>query len=497
MHGKGKDLLENVLPYVAVASDEALNMLQAFFCTYDPRSLLILSRRQPYKDSMRVKNSQFMPNDGRGCVDWYLNMEKVRWQVDTYIAINNRFAARNGTPKRDAKSICELSRFVVDIDNAGHKPMRPWEAEKIAEAMKKFPIPVTSVIATGRGVQIHFAIQSEKHVYHYWHAYNTVSARLSAMVYFYLTHNCSFVLDNPDVLTVNSTCRLPGSFNSVAWTYVKPLYVNELHIESSNRMTLQDFMQRFDVAEPAAYDPKAKHIKKKKVQPASDAKKMEDLIDLFNSTKASYMELAKAGEVHEGNRNCTLYAFSYNLAVKMGTDPVVFKMIESAAREINNAIEEPLEEWELENIFYHAKIYSKRKKRSYCLSRQLRWAGVDYSMLYGTAIMSDEQRAKARAKSIRKYNDAKKRDRKAKRYAMIEKVYNAYKALKTISAVTNLLGVSRATVSKYIKIWKSVLEAQHEAWLAEHNSIKNSYEEDTAMPAYAEASTDMPAVMTN
>lgn len=172
-------------------------------------------------------------------------------------------------------------------------------------------------------------------------------------------------------------------------------------------------------------------------------------------------------------------------------------MIESAAREINNAIEEPLEEWELENIFYHAKIYSKRKKCSYCLSRQLRWAGVDYSMLYGTAIMSDEQHAKARAKSVRKYNDAKKRDRKAKRYALIEKVYNAFKSHGTISAAAKFLGMSRTTVSKYIKIWKSVLEVQHEAWLAEHNSIKNSFEKDTAVPACAEASTGMLAVMTN
>ena len=151
--------LNSIPPFVTAGKPEEIHNLQAFFCTYDPNALLILSRKQRVKDSVRVMNSYFMANDGKGCINPIAAEARIRQQADTYLTINYRY--HQDKPVRNISSIISIGRFVVDIDNINHRPMDEEEAERIAEAMKSYSldgIKCTSVVYTGRGVQIHFAI---------------------------------------------------------------------------------------------------------------------------------------------------------------------------------------------------------------------------------------------------------------------------------------------------------------------------------------------------
>lgn len=370
----------------------------------------------------------------------------------------------------------------IELDNINHRPMDEEEAKRIAEAMKGYSlngIECTSVVYTGRGVQIHFAIQPEKHVFHYRSVYDRLSARLADSVYRYLTVDHSFILSRPDPMGINGLCRLPGSFNTVSYTYVKVMYVNENHFNQENRPTLQDMIDAFKMKEPAVRG--GKKSRKEKGKHTSLRDKMPTVYSekLFERAFDSYMKLAIAGEIHVGNRNMNIYAFSYNAYIHLGLSKEMIQKVRKAAHDINNALFEPLDEDEMNIILYHAEIYAEEKQRGHSLMSQFSWTGVDASIIGSNAFrMSDEEYRAAKKKSAQRYNRAKKMARRTAKHNLMVKVYDSWKSVKSIKAVAKLFNMSRTTIRKYIRIWAAELKARHDEWMENLNAVQEPDEEN-------------------
>ena len=460
--------LKRVRPGVEALPNKDLTAIQAFFETYNARDCVILTRKQPAdNNNFRIMNSYFMPNDGHGCCEWLSQMMKIRQQADTFISINTRFAYHNKKACRRIGSIHALDRIVVTIDEWNHKPMRLYAAQRIARVMQAFAVPVTAVIYTGRGVQIHFALQAEPHVYRYKNAYNMTAKLLTDAVYQFLCDN-NFYLSKPSVLGLNDMCRLPGSFNTISFTYVTALYVNINHIVESNKPSLNKVMSMFAVQEPSAKRVLKQDVKKKKGMSRGFFDRMCDI----------YMELTAKKRIHIGNRNRSFYTYSYNLLSRFGTSKRMQEIVWNRLVALNKALDHPLGFFELQELFTHAVAYAQmRGSIVYSITKQLDWAGVDYSDIDG--IPTAEYERKRHRRNAAKSYKAKSRQKKIDKSKLMEAAYKLHKKLGTISGVARELHLARETVRKYIRRWAELLASEHDAWLEKHMAAANDAADKT------------------
>lgn len=303
-----------------------------------------------------------------------------------------------------------LRQFTVDVDMHGTRKLaRPELINTLAYAIAQdsYKVPYTSIINTGRGLQI--VIELEQTSYKLEWLYKLVAKEIANLyietvkefkkdyeVYDYIE------VDVPVTLKASGLVRLKGSTNTISKTKVKELYKNNA-LYSLNE--LKDMLG----------------IKVGK-QAYNELKNAPNGFKLALGTSRQ-KQIEKIGIIEVGNRNNTLYLMYNNLIMYMDKDQA-----EAKVREHNKShTEAPLSDREMQGIINSVNRFGHRY---YTQDNFYSLLGIDKPITY-------------RAKRVMK--------RKAKESRSQEIINLLNTTSKTHQEIADLMGVSKRTIANICK----------------------------------------------
>lgn len=465
---KSKDSKYQRTPsFFEVASDRELRDLNTFFLSYGANSSVIMMHKVPCKDGKhsKVKN-YFIPilNDESDPVVIDL-MKNMVLQRSTYISVCPRWCTSKSYARRCLQNIRLFDRIVVDVDPIDHTvPFSEYDILSIRDALQCFPVAPFAIVFTGRGVQIHFLLQPEMAVYHYKWPYNKLVGIFCDEVR-KLLDDFGILHGGIDKLTINSVCRLPGTYNTKAKDYARVAYIDSTRLIPENRVPITYLMQMYGI-EDRPYRSKndkrkARRANKKKYHKKKC--KRTSTNNLPARMDALYTAIAK-DLITPGYRNNALYAYAYSLFCCLGPDS---EAVEDKVEALNDMLIEHLPNSEVRDILLSASRQAETKEYPYGLISQLKWIGIDINNVDKSLLetRTEEEKREAHRIAAKRYADKLKAKRARAKTKLMKKTYNAFVKAGTILGTSRILGMSRNTARKYIKFWTMVIK---------NNQLKNA-----------------------
>ena len=466
-----KNRSERRMPFVNAASQQELEMLRAFFCSFGSDDKIILSRFG-FKG---LRNCYEVPNPSNAGPDAFLlKMSRIKLQGNTYMSVNPRYVKYaddfGRRPMRRDETIKCLDRIVIDVDFAGHNHMDYAYAEKAWVDLQEFFIRPFALVYTGRGFQVHFMLKPEPAVYRFKYAYGRIVRSLCEdMAQFLQDHN--FPFEGIDVLNENAICRLPGSYNIKAKEYVKVAGLNKEFINIEKRSDLEWFIHLYGMNMPMTTEEWKIYKEQKRLNKKNSNSVTRSVLTMRGSLPKrmwiAYSYMIQNGTIKKGDRNKGLYCYAYNSFSCEGTKGSHYEAICQATYALNDMLDEPLPCHEVKLLLESAKRQAEEKHRFYSMYRQVTWIlskPFDLSECEKYRAYNAELRKKSCASASKRYQARQKTARRSKKHKLIMSVYAEFKKLHSISAVARAFHLARATVRKYIAVCKAVNEGEHLKW---------------------------------
>ena len=364
-------------------------------------------------------------------------VDNNRTKRDTYISISSFWG---NSKSRTIEYIKEVDRIVIDIDAANHITMSLKEKKELANNIQNKLGKADFINDSGRGIQIIYLFAPETKIYAIKKSYTDLVDSMCKVVESIIPDGYSV-----DRLGLNSYYRLPKTYNSKSKTKTKVLEYNEYkELDYCTLCTLFGIVP---------YKEKKTSSKKKKKKTSSNTGKSEVSLNNFSSNMhCDYLKLISYTSV--GFRNKLIYAYIYNIQCSVKSYE---KLIELAAN-LNGNFSKPLPPYEIKSIVKSAVRQYRNKGVVYSFRKQLKWIGIDESLLqqedFLNPINDDEYRERVK-NSKKRYNDRQKEKRSEKKKEIILRANKLATDGKKISEIMTILSLSRNTVKKYLQYQKA------------------------------------------